>query len=279
MATYNLDYLTHKNRKVYEPEMPVKLFSEKKLSVEVYKNGLVLPCLHDGKREGVFDSNRNFIARSSLSEVVTDKPDFPKGKINAKSKEAIYIGDLYSCFGHSLTDNLKKLWFLWTDECRKLIDNGAEIVYVAFNGENLKPHVFRIFELLGFDLRKAKEISEPTAFDCVYIPEDSIFIEEERRLYTKEYKRMVDSLIEKAHSLAEVPSYPKIYLSRTQLKDKEDYGEEKIEKLFRSKGYEIIYPEEHSLEEQICLLNQCEKMCATLGSVSHLSMFTPPIAI
>ena len=276
MVSYNLNYLSKRNIKLYEQETPIDLFSTKKLNVEIVKSAMVYPCSHDGKREGVFDSNGNFIARTNLHEVLGDKPLYPKNEVPHKHKVAIYIGDLYSCFGHSLTDNLKKLWFLKTEAGKDLLAKGAEIVYVTFNGEKLGSHVFRIFELAGFDLHRAIEVTEPLTFDFVYIPEDSIFIEEERRYYTKEFKSAVDSIIQEAHLRVSVPSYQKIYLSRTLLKDKEDFGELKIEKAFANKGYKVIHPEKYSVEEQVCYLNQTTEVAATLGSISHLSLFALP---
>lgn len=148
---------------------------------------------------------------------------------------------------------------------------------MTFNGEKLGSHVFRIFELAGFDLHCAKEITEPLTFDSVYVPEDSIFIEEERRYYTNEFKKVVESIIQKAHLRVSVPYFSKIYLSRTLLNDGEDFGELKIEKAFINKGYKVLHPEKYSVEEQVCYLNQSSEVVSTLGSISHLSLFCPPI--
>lgn len=163
-----------------------------------------------------------------------------------------------------------------TEAGKDLLAKGAEIVYVTFNGEKLGSHVFRIFELAGFDLHRAIEVTEPLTFDFVYIPEDSIFIEEERRYYTKEFKSAVDSIIQKAHLRVSVPYFSKIYLSRTLLNDGEDFGELKIEKAFINKGYKVLHPEKYSVEEQVCYLNQSSEVVSTLGSISHLSLFCPP---
>lgn len=276
MTSYNLNYLNKKNKRLYEKELPIDLYSTKELKVDIFKSALIVPCSHDGKREGVFDLNHNYIARTNLHEVLGNKPSYPNNIVPHMNKNAIYIGDLYSCFGHSLTDNLKKLWFLKTKKGKELLNQGAEIVYVTFNGEKLGSHVFRIFELAGFDLHCAKEITEPLTFDSVYVPEDSIFIEEERRYYTNEFKKVVDSIIQKAHLRVSVPSFSKIYLSRTLLNDGEDFGELKIEKAFINKGYKVLHPEKYSVEEQVCYLNQSSEVVSTLGSISHLSLFCPP---
>lgn len=157
-----------------------------------------------------------------------------------------------------------------------MLEEGAKIVYLSFYGECLVQHVYRIFELVGFDLAQAVRVDRPTKFKKIVIPDDSIFIANNRRYYTDEFKLCIDNIILKSYQRVKQPVYDKIYLSRTWLKDKEDFGEKRIEKLFEQKGCKIIHPETMSIEEQVCSINQCHYIVATLGSISHLSLFAPP---
>lgn len=225
---------------------------------------------------GIFDSAGRFIPRSNLHEALDNIPLYPTNEVDYQDEVVIYIGDLYSCFGHSLIDNLKKIWFLKTSTGKKMLEDGAKIVYLSFYGECLAQHVNRIFELAGFNLAQAARVDRPTKFKKIVIPDDSIFIANNRRYYTDEFKLCIVNIILKSYQRVKQPVYDKIYLSRTWLEDKEDFGEKRIEKLFEQKGRKIIHPETMSIEEQVCSINQCHYIVATLGSISHLSLFAPP---
>ena len=67
--------------------------------------------------------------------------------------------------------------------------------------------------------------------------------------------------------------YNKIYFSYSKSSKAKTTGEDKLEKYFESKGYKVIYPERHSLDEQLNILVNCESFASTVGSCSHSSVF------
>lgn len=132
-----------------------------------------------GNLGGVTDANGNFIKDSALHEDIASggyQPD--KAESRTEDRTIIYLGMLISIYGHAITDNLKKLWFLQTDEGKKLISDGAELVYVTFWGQDIKPWVYNIFSAAGVDLRQAKCVVNPTCFSRVIVPENSIRMDE-----------------------------------------------------------------------------------------------------
>ena len=74
MVSYNLNYLSKRNIKLYEQETPIDLFSTKKLNVDIVKSAMVYPCSHDGKREGVFDSDRKSTRLNSSHDDLSRMP-------------------------------------------------------------------------------------------------------------------------------------------------------------------------------------------------------------
>lgn len=65
----------------------------------------------------------------------------------------------------------------------------------------------------------------------------------------------------------------KIYFSRSKLLGNTILGEEKIEQVFKNNGYEIFYPEQFPLEEQIKLVANADFFACVQGSLEHHSLF------
>ena len=191
-------------------------------------------------------------------------------------KKVIFLGFLLTGFGHSYTDDLRKLWFLKTDECRSLVANGYELVYTTSWNLPIPTEVLDIFELAGVNLNCARHIKQLTHFDEIVVPDNSIKATDYGRVYCREYAEMINGI--KMAVPDSTKSVSKLYLSRTKFSfgSKKERGEEEIESVFRSLGYEIVFPEEHSVVEQIQMVRSCDHFAATEGSVSHLSLFCKP---
>lgn len=53
-------------------------------------------------------------------------------------------------------------------------------------------------------------------------------------------------------------------------------GEWEIERVFRNKGYNIIYPDTLTVAEQIAVVMNCTHFASTEGSISHTTVFCNP---
>ena len=70
----------------------------------------------------------------------------------------------------------------------------------------------------------------------------------------------------------------KVYLSRKHLNShyRELENSARIERIFKAKGFELIYPEELSITQQIALFSDTAILAGEAGSSLHNSIFCPP---
>lgn len=199
----------------------------------------------------------------------------PDGKIedvnvSNTDKKAIYLGNLLNIWGHCITDNLKKFWFLLTPECQKLREDGFELVCTLFKDDKLNKNFVDLLSYLGIKEMDIQIIKEPGCYKTLVVPQDSL---NHWHWYYQEFKDTIDHITSQIE--VDLRSPKKLYFSRTQLKDygRRDFGESMIENAFRLLGYTIVSPEKLSLKEQLVLLKSCDSFAATDGSVAHNAMF------
>lgn len=255
-------------------------YTPRKLECQLYNDALVQPFLiHKGKfGGGVLTSDGHQIFNTGYHEYIHEPYEFDTDKVKICHEKVIYIGCIYQCWGHLFTDGFAKLWYLETEECQQLIEGGVKVVYITKNNAPLASFVYELFDIAGVDLRKFEHVTEHIRFDGVYIPDNSFYLQLEpyERMFTAEYLSLIERICDKFISCGK--DYPqKIYFSRTRLyQNKRDYGEKQIEKCMRKAGYTIVYPEQHTVKEQIIMLSHCKSFAATEGSVSLNSIFCQP---
>jgi capsular polysaccharide biosynthesis protein len=216
-----------------------------------------------------------FVEHSAVHECLQDGSVTIDVDIVNSDAEVIFIGSMHSVYGHCITDNLKKLWYLRTPEARKILEAGGKIVYVsAWNSRDLPRHAMRILELTGVDVTKFERVSVPTRFRKVYVPENSMRLTKTGRQWAPAFKAEIESI--KSNAQYDGKLYDKIYLTRTALKDGGDIGEKRIEKLFKERGYHVISPEKLSVDAQVALMSHCKSVVCTDGSVAHNAIFCNP---
>ena len=121
----NIDYL-------YNPDAAKNSFNknyfvDKKLGFQVIEHGMILPHkrIPDAKESririwglgGVFDSNGTFVKSSHVnaylkSEIYTPHPPT---LIQKSNETVIYLSMFFPVWGHIITDNIRRLWFLKSD--------------------------------------------------------------------------------------------------------------------------------------------------------------------
>lgn len=275
---------------LYDKQFYLKYIDKKynkniNLSYVEYNEAYVLP--NDGKRHcGVVDSNLNFISSTELY------PGFLEGGYNFNNKKityeditVIYLGAFLDVWGHWLTDNIKRLWFLKSKIYFEKFKN-CKLVYVSYN-ENFafSDNVKQLFNLIGIDTSELIRIDKITKFKKIIIPDECLFcnqeeiqIDEKERYYTKEYVDIIDSINNNyskntEDNLKSINVYDKLYLSYSKIGAKKQIGEQKLEKFFYEQGYKTIYLEEYSFIEQLKLIKQAKWIATTIGSCSHNIVF------
>ncbi len=277
MVTYNFDYISSKDKPYFEERVSKSCFIEQNLLLRDFAESYVLPYCPGLGEGGVLDSQKHLVGCSTLHEELQSQLyKFEENQVQYVDEDVLFVGNLYSVYGHAITDNLKKIWFLYTEEFQYLMSKGVKLIYITFHGQELESYVFDIFRLAGCDVSKAKRIDTITKFRKIYIPDNSMILSHGRRLYTIEFKQTIER-IKNSVGQKQYPIYEKVYLSRTAINQKRDYGELYVERLFEKVGgYTILHPEKLSIEEQVYIAMHCKCLAATVGSVSHTAIFCAP---
>ena len=175
-------------------------------------------------------------------------------------------------WGHVITDDISRIWFLKSEYFNEF--KSCSLVYVPFEGmlENDIRNFKRLFEILGVDFTRIQAINQPIQFEKIILPDQSFYLNHVNSLRecTVEYKETIEQIRNFSLKNRTPTSNSKIYYFHGR---KGQFGEERLAEYFQSKGYEIIRPELLTLDEQLNLLINCSSFAATLGSVSHNSIF------
>lgn len=246
-------------------------YLDEMMGIQAVNYGLVFPS-RDSNPGGVTDGDGvTFIENTSLHIGKGGAYHYEESEVEIVDEEIVYLGMFYDCWGHCITDCLAHLWFVNDAELLERYKN-LKWIYIGFERlENMNVNFRRCLEKLGIDESRLQYVSSVTKFRKIYIPDDCFTCDPKigDRFYTSEYKSLIDRI-----SSGIAPSnHSKVYFTRTAFKNKKDFGEAAIEDAFRNKGFEIIRPEQLSLDEQIAVLKGCDEFATTEGSVSHNAVF------
>lgn len=254
-----------------EKRLSKKLVVDRELTSQVVNEGIILPLrktdisttetIYEG---GVSDKSFNFIAghkrndnnRYNNYEAVRS---YKVEDLEYIDETVIYAGIAFSHFGHFLVESLNRLWWL--------VQNKQFNFKVVFlKNRPFDSPFLELLEIMGIRKENILFLDKPTQFKQVIVPEQSSWF---ASFYHKEFKLPYDKILENIK-----PSqYKKIYLSRTRLKKKDFINEEYFESFYKDKGYEIIYPETLSIQQQISIVSGATEIVSTIGTISHLAIF------
>lgn len=277
----NLDYLYDKN--VTKDYFKENYFVDKTLGFQSVKNGIVIPNFKNENTDywgisGVSDE-QGYLYKG-INTMRNMKYSVPSNiEIKKSNKTAIYLGTFAPAWGHDITINLSRLWFLHSAAFKAEFQN-CPIVYTPwhkygwYGGGHLyvkdKQSFSRLLKILEIDPDALQPIEQPTQFDNVIIPDDSFYYSDIRTFsFTEEYRETINRVRNFALKNRTPSQHKKIYFfyGRHQI------GEDRLASYFRTKGYATVTPERFPLEEQLNLLINCDSFASTLGSCSHNSLF------
>ena len=296
----NYDFLYDKE--YYIKNIHTESLINKKLSYRVVENCTVLPYIEGVNEGGLFDSNGNYIIGSSFRDggvwdidagntictklsCVAENIGFSLEDIPFRNETVIHTGVLMGVWGHFITDSLRLLWFLNTldyrekfSQCQLICLQGSS--FAARYSENHR----RLLEILGVNTLMLVQITEPTKYERVILPDECFFMSKNRKyatatqrkhFFTSEYVGIIDSVRAFAGRNTENFTPERIYYSYSSYAGGKTFGEDKLERYFASKGYEIVHPESLSIDEQLIMLAGCRSFASTIGSCSHNIIFLP----
>lgn len=285
MNIFEESYLEDLSKNDFEMLSKNKYLVDKNLKVEEVKHGIILPPekykvkianklgfnipLHG--KGGVINSDGTYVELSSqdaygMRQRVSGAYKINSEKVRFIDEEVIYMNYYIHQWGHFLLDVIGRLWYVLKS------DKNLKIAYTCYKNEEDKilGNYLEFIKLLGIEESRLVMINEVTQFSKVIVPESSIL---PGKYYTKEYKNLFDEVVK--NSNFNVSKAGKIYCSRSKLKiaKNKEIGENRIEEIFIKNGYRPIYMEQHSLSEQIEILNNSEEIVLTSGSLAHNLLF------
>lgn len=273
---YNLDYLNSTIKAEIENKISESLFVEKELSCPVYNNAIVVPKTNNCSGY-VVSSNHKIIQDSYIEESGNQKYNDADYEVKEDDRVVIFICNfISSCYGHAITDGLRKLWFLNTPKYAELKNKGVSLIGLTYNQQPIPKYYYTLLRMLGVDV-KIELITEPTRFKKIYLPENSLIWENHYRYFTKEFSDTINIIKKYVISHTNPFHYDKVYFTRTQLQPSlREMGESSLVNIFEENGFKIIAPETLPLEDQIRIVIDSKCFAATEGSISHTSIFCQP---
>lgn len=240
------------------------------LEVTEVDRGIILP--NRGRRGGVLDENGQIVGRSLFTDEETllwgGVYETSEDDIAFQDEEVIFIGQLQQHWGNFLFDCTARLWYALQEKtsCR-----------LAYCSIDFDPQSFtngsvyqQFLELLGISADRMLCIKQPMKFRKVWIPELAVF---PGRFYADEFlvvfQKMADAVQDKS-----LPSYERIYLTRSRMKNCKETGEKQVERIFEENGFYVMAPETLPLSEQVYLLAHCKVLASVEGTTSHNVLFT-----
>lgn len=260
----NYDYLYDKT--VFRDLIEKQYKLEKQLSYNEVLEG----CIHPREEECDWTYNRYEKTLDHFSEC-KDSENYIYIE-----ETVVYLGVLMYVWGHCLTDNMQRIWFLKSGIYERKFSN-CKLVYVPDHDGELPNNFKKLLEVIDIDTNKLIPIRENTKFKKLIIPEQCFFYAKnettEGRFFTEEYKSLIEMIKKYYIGRKTSTGIEKVYFSYSQYRKNKCFGEDRLEKFFEKQGYTIIAPEEKALEEQMNLLLNCKSFASTIGSCSHNIIF------
>ncbi|MGN7126072.1 glycosyltransferase family 61 protein [Methylorubrum thiocyanatum] len=244
-----------------------------------YKNAVSLRCEFDSKQlspihghfGGLYDESGSYIIGSSLYRMGSipvvyghSKPfESEEARLTGRS---LFAGPLFNHFGHFMLESLSRLWD---------VDSGS-YDHIVFQSPEDRDGTFSDYQQCILEqidaLEKVVVISRPTRFDEIFVPTPSLMI---GAYANPEYAAIFDRLRVR-HRQIESCGELRIYLSRTKLDRGKTVGEQSMQAAFVACGYQVVYPEEISFNEQINLFSAASHVAGIQGSAFHNAVFCRP---
>ncbi|MBQ3395735.1 MAG: glycosyltransferase family 61 protein [Synergistaceae bacterium] len=252
----------------------------KKMSFRVIDNCYLLPY------GGIFDDYENYVEGSNFIDdgrrfeykgktlsAIAEENNIDISNVVNEHSTVVYLGVMAGGWGHFITDSMRFMWFQKTED---YIKNFSECPFVYYSFQNFKPNgnYKRMLDILGINVSVMQCVETLTKYDRIILPDESFFHTSDGiRFFTPEYVETINIVRDYAIKNMKPVKSKKLYYSYSGYTSGKSVGEDKLEKYFSSKGYEIIHPEKLSLDEQLNLLVNCESFASTVGSCSHNMIF------
>ena len=185
-------------------------------------------------------------------------------RLNGRS---LFLGPFMSHYGHFITESLSRCWLTASGR----IETFEQYLFYPFlfnNGEIIISEFHRhFFRVLGVPLERIHILREPVELEHVVIPEQLWVIN------TVCHSAMA-GLYARLRTRPTQPARAEwCFLSRKPAVAGRFAHADAVERLFAESGFQIIYPEDMPIAEQLDLYGSCKIMAGFSGSAMHNCLF------
>lgn len=246
-------------------------------SVTELENGIILPLKRRTDKSvrnflfegGVCDKNGQFIAGLRRHNSIPDtnlsceRAYALPPNIKERHETVVFCGILFGHFGHLISDGFARLWWFadHPDTQYKLVFLDAPV----FGGFKY----YNILEAAGITKDRMEIISEPTKFDKIIVPQESLNM-------LSNFRPGMGKIYDHIRSRVTPGPYKKVYLSRSALERQDTVNEQYFENFYKLRGFEIIHPELLPFTEQVSIMAGANEVVLVTGSLSQLTQFCIP---
>jgi len=184
---------------------------------------------------------------------------------------AVYGGRFFFHFGHFLLETLPGLGAARPDT-PIIFHPWPAGVDVGFVGASFRGF---FLEALGLQVERVMLVQEHTLIDNLHVPDlDAAIVGDARPdgLLLPTYRRVREYALGRSSS----PGSGAVYLSRRKFGGRGIADEEKVEAIFASFGFQIVFPEQMPISEQVATVARAEVVAGIDGSALHLTGFMAP---
>ena len=248
-------------------------FSQDELGFKIIENGTILPrdlTSPNGEwtwgKGGIVDSEGNFVKSSYVIDTQIMETYTPKDEIPFFNTTVVYLAMYFHVWGHCITDEIRRIWFLKTDVYKKNFSSCPIVLNNSIQGGRIIPQFIELLKILEIDLDKVRILDKPARFRKIVFPDDSF----KHRMFTNEFVETIEIVRNYAQKNFTKLPQKNIFFHHDKGMS---CGSVRFAKYFASKGFAVIKPENFSLKDQLNILANCEKFASTVGSCSHNSVF------
>jgi hypothetical protein len=174
----------------------------------------------------------------------------------------IYGGLLFRHFGHLLTESIHRLWPRYA--LKEL--HGARVAFHPVNNTKIMPYMTEALNFHGFSKSQVIPINETILFKRLFVGPQARTLAGPTIIPA--YQSMLDRDL--SRRLSPPCGNRKLYVSRRSHQHTGSYyGESFVQEALGKVGFEIIYPEQHSLTDLVTMLRAASIAIFAEGSAVH----------
>lgn len=174
-------------------------------------------------------------------------------------------------FGHMLTEQISRLW-AWS-EVSALEPDVKLLLTLPPTRTEAAPHELEIARSLGLDESRLQLVSGPVRPERLYAATPMF---SQPRYVHPEITAVWDRLGDALASRATVqPTASRLFVSRRHVLHRACRNGDEVERWFRARGFEVVFPEELSLPDQVATFRGAEAVAGFAGSGLFNLAFVP----